>query len=128
MSKIDKNLGFDDRVFLTEIEWVTYRRRSPVRFINKIKTNLCIVCDQPATASNPMQNSHKIGFNMGVIYLGLTPDFVDGHDNIVSAHRDKCNSEVELSLESACLNLKSVGITELPTYLPKFIHEIWSDV
>ncbi len=128
MEKIKCNLGFDGRVFLSEAEWETYKKRKPVRYIKKKKPELCEICDEPEESNNPFENSHLIGFGLGITYLGLTPEYVDGYDNIVSAHRKECNSKAELSLLESCKELKSKGIKSLPAYLPKFVHEIWLQV
>jgi hypothetical protein len=69
------NVGFDGRVFLTEAEWRTYLRRKPVRYIHKTKAPACQVCGQGPEDDNPFQNAHKIGFDMGIVQLALTPDF-----------------------------------------------------
>jgi hypothetical protein len=63
----------------------------------------------------------------GVIYLGLTPDFVDSHKNIVSAHKRKCNAASELNLSDAIKLLKEFGVQALPEYLPKEIQSLWRD-
>lgn len=118
MENIECNIGFDGRIFLTQAEWNTYKRRKPVRYISKQKPLLCEVCNKPATSDNPLENSHCIGFGLGIIYLGLTPEYVDGHENIVSAHRKECNSKAELSLFESCKLLKSQSINSLPGYLP----------
>jgi hypothetical protein len=126
--KIPENIGFDGRVFLTEEEWMTYRRRKPVRYIHKVKPELCEVCGKTPTPGNPLENSHQIGFRSGVIYLGLTPEYVDNDENIVSAHKRKCNKSAELDLMDACRRLKKKGVERLPSYLPDFIHEVWNQI
>lgn len=123
--KIKTNLGFDNRIFLTEEEWKTYNRRKPVRYIKKKKTNFCEICNKPAEEGNPFENSHLIGFGLGVTYLGLTPEYVDGDNNIVCAHRKICNSKAELDLHASCKELKSRGVKSLPKYLPEFVLEVW---
>jgi hypothetical protein len=128
ISKINSKLGFDGRIFLKESEWETYRRRKPVRYLKKPKNNLCEVCHKIATDDNPIQNAHIIGFEIGVICLGLTPEYVDGHDNIVSAHKKKCNKEAELDLLESCRVLKLRGIKSLPEFIPQDIYELWLKV
>jgi len=125
MERIKENIGFEGRVFLSEEEWMTYRRRKPVRFIRKKKPDVCEICKKSPTSDNPLENAHQIGFRVGVIYLGLTPEYVDSDENIVTAHKRKCNKGAELDLQGACLKLKQNGITKLPSYLPEFIHKIW---
>ncbi|MHC4374909.1 MAG: hypothetical protein ACYSTO_12265 [Planctomycetota bacterium] len=34
---------------------------------------------------------------MGVTKLGLTPDFLDGDENIIAGHRTTCNAKAELN-------------------------------
>lgn len=127
MTEIDSNIGFDNRIFLTEAEWNTYKRRKPVRYIRKKKSELCEICEKPSEKDNPIQNSHIIGFNLGIIYLALTPEYVDNYENILSAHRKQCNSTAELSLLNSCKELKNRGVKQLPSYLPEFIHNIWNE-
>jgi len=120
------NIGFDNRKFLTKHEWNTYIKRMPVRYIKKKKTECCEICGEKATAENPFESSHIIGFKIGVVYFGLTPDFLDCDDNIVTAHKRKCNSKAEISKESVCQRLSELGIKELPSFLPEEIIELWS--
>lgn len=120
--------GFGGRVFLTKEEWTTYRRRAPVRYIKRVHAPLCFVCELPASAQAPFQHAHRIGFKMGVLVLGLTPDFVDSSFNIVTAHRRRCNGEAELCLEEAIRWLKQQGVPRLPTYLPKETTQLWKQV
>ena len=82
---IERNKGFDDRIFLTAAEWDTFCRRKPVRYIHKRKEPVCQVCGLPATPNDPLQNAHIISFDVGVIDLALTPDSLDSDANIVSA-------------------------------------------
>ncbi len=108
--------GFDGRVFLEDYEWATYARRMPVRYIKKTHDNCCAVCGKPGTADNPLQHSHRIGFNVGIKKFGLTPDFLDSHNNILSAHRKSCNQAVEMSEQQVLEFIKELGY-ELPAYL-----------
>lgn len=126
MYEISTNIGFDGRVFLIQSEWETYLRRKPVRYIKKKKVELCEVCGKEAVDGNPIQNAHIIGFSLGVIYLGLTPEYVDNDKNIISAHRKYCNYNAELDVYKACLELQRRGIKSLPSFLPKNIQQIWS--
>jgi hypothetical protein len=123
MSLTKCNLGFGNSVFLTESEWKTFLKRKPVRFIKKKHTDFCAVCGLSATIQNPFQHSHIIPFDMGIVDLALTPDFLDNHQNIVSAHRSICNKQVELSIKEAVDRLKSMGLI-LPNFLPTRILEI----
>jgi len=128
MEKINTNIGFNGEVFLTKEQWDTYRKRMPVRYISKKKKGLCDVCGEQSKENNPIQNAHKIGFGLGILYLGLTPEYVDEDENIMSAHRTKCNKSVELDLEGSCRQLKNAGIIKLPNYLPAFVHSIWNKI
>jgi len=128
MEKIDTNIGFNGKIFLTKEQWDTYRKRMPVRYISKKKKTLCEICGKQSEKNNPIQNAHKIGFRLGILYLGLTPEYVDKDENIVSAHKTKCNKSAELDLESSCRQLKNAGISELPNYLPSFVHSIWNKI
>ncbi len=94
------DMGFGGRMFLTKEEWDTYRRRKPVRYIRGKHADLCSVCSKVAEQDNPFQHAHRIGFEVGIIYLGLTPDYIDSHPNIVTAHKRKCNREA--GVESTC--------------------------
>ena len=115
--QLKRNIGFDGRRFLLESEWLTYCRRKPVRYIRKLKTHMCQICGLPASLENPLQNAHIIGFDIGVIDLALTPEFLDSDMNIVTAHRKICNKKSELSLSNAIIHLKSFGVNSLPKFL-----------
>ena len=125
MPKRVRNTGFDGRTFLSESEWCTYCRRKPVRYIRKRKEAVCNVCGKPATTDNPFQNAHVISFDIGVIDLALTPDFLDSDANIVTAHRLACNKATELDLRGSMARLRSLVLTDLPAFLPYYIHEMW---
>jgi hypothetical protein len=128
MAKIPRNSGFDGRMFLTEAEWRTFCRRMPVRYIRKKKEAACQVCGNPESLDNPFQNAHVISFNIGVIDLALTPDFLDSDDNIATAHRIACNKATELDLRASMAHLMSLKVQGLPAFLPDFIHELWHEV
>jgi len=92
--------GFDGRVFLTEEEHAAYLRRPPVRYsrANLIGPPLeCSVCGQEFSTDNPAQVSHLIPFIDGVRIYGLTSDWLDSPENLVWAHRRRCNALAELS-------------------------------
>jgi len=120
-SPMKNNIGFNDRNFLTKEEWQTYIRRMPVRYIKKKKTELCQICGKPSSKDNPFESSHIIGFKVGIVFFGLTPDFLDSDENIVSAHKRLCNSKAEKSIQDVCERLKSLGINKLPNFLPSEI-------
>ncbi len=117
-SNMKINIGFNDRIFLTKEEWQTYIRRMPVRYIKKKKKELCEICGEPSSKDNPFESSHIIGFKIGIVSFGLTPDFLDRDENIVSAHKRLCNSEAEITAQDVCKRLKSLGIEKLPDFLP----------
>jgi hypothetical protein len=62
---------------------------------------------------------------MGVMELGLTPEFLDSEDNIVTAHRRTCNKKCELDLQRSMNRLRQLGVKELPKYLPVAIQNEW---
>jgi hypothetical protein len=126
MTTIESNIGFDGRTFLSEGEWRTYLRRRPVRFIDKKKDGACRICGKPGDEENPLQNAHRISFGIGVIYLALTPDFLDGDTNIVTAHRKPCNGNAELELGGTTVLFRELGVTDLPAFLPRSVHEEWA--
>ena len=102
--------GFDNRVFLTEEEYRTYKRRMPVRYIKHKKQNLCCVCGEEGTTSKPLENAHILGFRYGILDLRLTPDFLDRPENIKTAHRGRCNAAVELDLEQAKASIPTYNV------------------
>ena len=122
--ELKRNQGFDGRMFLTESEWRTYLKRKPVRYVRRKCDSNCTVCGKPAAGDNPLQHSHRIGFDMGVIDLALTPDFLDGPENIATAHRKLCNRSVELSLSQACKRLRELGVQALPEFIPISLSEL----
>lgn len=125
MSLVQRNLGFGGRIFLEEAEWLTYCRRKPVRYIRRPKAAVCRECGGPGTSENPLQSAHIIGFDVGVIDLALTPEFLDCDKNTVTAHRRTCNKQSELDLQGSMGRLRELGIKELPQYLPAVIQEAW---
>ncbi len=93
-------------MFLEFAEWATYCRRKPVRYIRGPKAAVCQVCGLPGTNENPLQSAHVIGFDVGVIDLGMTPDFLDSDRNIVTAHRCGCNKQSELDIQGSIARLR----------------------
>jgi hypothetical protein len=134
MSHTQRNIGFGGRIFLDEAEWLTYCRRKPVRYPKAEKATVCEVCGSQGSPESPLQNAHRIGFDLGVIELGLTPEFLDLSRNIVTACRRDCNKRSELGLKSSMELLRKWDIEdkwdieELPKYLPAAIQEAWRDV
>jgi hypothetical protein len=74
-----------------------------------------------------LQSAHRIGFDIGVIDLGLTPEFLDSEQNIVTACRRGCNKQSELDLLGSMKQLRDLGL-ELPKYLPIRIQDIWRGI
>lgn len=110
-------MSFDGRTFLHQFEWETYLRRMPVRYIKKTHEAVCCVCGLPGTKDKPLEHAHVIGFNVGIRKFGLTPEYLDSHQNIRSAHRGLCNRKVEVPEQEVAEALKKAGITSLPDYL-----------
>jgi hypothetical protein len=109
--------GFDSRIFLTEAEFETYKRRRPVRHVRtglskaRPKLGHCEICGKPETTSNPLQAAHIIPF-AAVIWFGLTPDYVDRPENLKWAHRSGCNKAVSITrkqVEDHVLRLRNEG-------------------
>jgi hypothetical protein len=120
---------FDDRVFLTEHEHAAYLRRAPVRFIRGRKHEIkCAHCGKPAQPDNKLQHAHRIPFLKGVLEFGLTPDFLDAHVRIVSAHARKCNDEVEWSSLAICQHLVHCGVERLPSFVALALQQEFSQV
>lgn len=124
-TRVQCNLGFDGRTFLTEAEWRTYLRRKPVRNIQNPKSDTCAICGKVADQNNPFQHIHKIDFDLGIIRLALTPEFLDGDRNIVTAHRTTCTKRAGYGLQNAMRFLRSIGVTTLPIFLPKESRSLW---
>jgi hypothetical protein len=102
-------LGFDGRVFLTKEEHDAYCRRLPVRYAArnlKIISGICSVCGKPATPDNPLQAAHLIPFGAGIIQFWLTPEWLDGPENLTWAHRVKCNKLAEIPINRIAGYLK----------------------
>ncbi len=100
--------GFDGRVFLADAEHETYMRRMPVRYVKHKKAALCCVCGLPGTATNPLENAHRVPFGVGVRRFRLTPDYLDSAENIVTAHKARCNKACELSEEEIASTIRAV--------------------
>jgi hypothetical protein len=125
MSLIRRSIGFDGRMFLDEPEWLTYCRRKPVRYIRRPRGTTCSQCGSSGLRDNPLQSAHIIGFDVGVIELGLTPEFLDSEKNIIIACRRKCNKKCELDLQASMRRLRDLGVQTLPKYLPEAVHKLW---
>lgn len=119
---------FNGRVFLYKYEWMTYKRRKPVRYIKFKKDYICKICNLYAQDKNKLQNAHIIGFSLGIIQLGLTPEFLDSSKNIVTAHKTTCNKMCELNLYDSIQRLYTLDIINIPQYLSKHVQKIWYDI
>ena len=92
-------VGFNGAVFLTDSEHATYLKRMPVRYLKQRLQTVCSVCGKPAMPDNPFERSHRVPFGVGIKLFKLTPDWLDGDHNIVTAHRRLCNKKAELSVD-----------------------------
>lgn len=99
-----------------------------MRYIKKEKLTACEVCGKEEEKDNKFQNAHKIGFGLGIIELALTPEFIDGDRNIVTAHRNVCNSGAELDIIASMRFLLSIGIGDLPMFLPSETRSLWAQL
>jgi hypothetical protein len=96
--------GFQGRVWLTVSEWETFRRRVAVRYPQGVRPAVierdgsrCSICGLDAADGRPrLQLAHRIPFKIGVVDWGLTPDWLDGVENLSLAHAGRCNDQVEL--------------------------------
>lgn len=107
--------GFSGRVWLSYAEWSTYRRRAPVRYLSRLRTKLiqrdgpsCSVCG--LSRPTKIQIAHRVPFKIGVVDWGLTPDWLDGEDNLALAHAGKCNDQIEIVAGDIGRYLESLGI------------------
>jgi len=119
--------GFNGRMFLSEGEWLVFQRRQAVRYTDQsLKAQQCDVCGQPGAEGNPLQLAHLISFYHGVHFLGLTPEYLDGPENLKTAHRQNCNKKVELGFTEALLYIRARNVRTLPPFLPKAVLEEWN--
>lgn len=107
--------GFDGRAWLTVAEWETYRRRPAVRYPQNLRPAVverdgegCKICR--SDDERPIQLAHRVPFKMGLVDFGLTPDWLDGVDNLRLAHRGACNDRVECSFGEVPHLLASLGL------------------
>jgi len=56
-----------------------------------------------------MQLAHRVPFKIGVVDWGLTPDWLDGADNLCLAHVGNCNDRAELSNLEVEKHLRASG-------------------
>lgn len=107
--------GFEGRVWLTVEEWMTYRRRAAVRYPQKLRPEVvardgesCSACG--ADDGRPIQLAHCVPFKIGLIDFGLTPEWLDGKDNLCLAHQGSCNDSVECKIGEIPRLLISKGL------------------
>ena len=118
-------VGFGDAIFLTEAEWFTFRKHKPARHTHKNKTNICAVCGLGSIQGKRFEGAHKIPLMKGMANFGLTPDYLNRDENIVTTHNGKCNAKAELSVIDSMKLMREWGIKELPEYLDEEILELW---
>lgn len=109
--------GFNGRIWLTHTEWETYRRRVAVRYPQKVRQQVaardgaaCCICGGREREDRPIQLAHRVPFKLGVVDWGLTPDWLDGIENLCLAHRGACNDGVELKTEQIPGHLRNLGL------------------
>lgn len=114
-SKMVKREGFGGRAWLTVEEWETYRRRPAVRYPQRSRPAVverdgesCIICG--SDDGRPIQLAHHVPFKVGLVDFGLTPDWLDGVDNLRLAHQGSCNDLVECSFAEVPQLLSSLGL------------------
>lgn len=66
----------------------------------------CIVC---GISDGELQLAHRVPFQIGVIDWGITPEWLDRPDNLVIAHKEKCNDLCELMDEEILQELETAG-------------------
>jgi hypothetical protein len=123
-------VGFDGRRFLTKPEWEAYCRHRPAHRTSRrsLHVEVCYVCGETASVERPFQFAHRIGFLQGILLFGLTPDYVDRQENLVTAHRGACNDAAELTLEEVVKVLRADGVETLPDHLLGRIKLLWDEI
>ena len=58
-------------------------------------------------------------------YLALTPEFLDSEEHMVWAHRKACNNSKELDFAETARYLRTLGVRDLPSFLPEKVQEAW---
>jgi hypothetical protein len=59
------------------------------------KPSHCAVCGKPETSDNPLQAAHRVSYKHGCL-AGWHPEVLNAPENLVWAHRSKCNRAVEM--------------------------------
>lgn len=108
---------FDGAIWLTPEQWDTYRRCPPVRYVRetllKARKNVGrAICDYCHIEDDltELQACHRIGFTVGVVDWGLTPDWVNQEHNLALAHRKVCNASLELTPGEVVERLTQLGV------------------
>lgn len=72
----------------------------------------CSTCDETCEdLLRPIELAHRIPFKVGVVDWGLTPDWLDGVDNLCLAHRGACNDRAELVADAIPARLRHLGLS-----------------
>jgi len=122
--------------FLSESDWKPFYRYSPPREAGnssafrddhpKTQDTTCWFCGLRETDTNPLQAAHRIPAQ-AVKDFGLRPEVLSRSDNFVWAHQRLCNKSVELKPEQVMWRLMSLGVKELPAFLPAKTLKIWEE-
>lgn len=110
--------GYGGRAWLSLTEWETYRRRVAVRYPQKTRAQVvardgefCSICGgDDDSGTRPIQLAHRVPFKLGVVDWGLSPDWLDGLENLCLAHRGACNDEAELKTAQIPAHLRGLGL------------------
>src|SRR2546425_9460903 len=123
-------------LFLSEADWKPFYRYSPPREAAnssafkadhpKTPETTCNFCGLRETERNPLQAAHRIPAQ-AVKDFAIRPEVLSRSDNFVWAHQRLCNKSVELKHEQVMWRLMSLGVMELPSFLPKETLELWVD-
>jgi hypothetical protein len=70
-----------------------------------------------SAARKPLQAAHLIPFGVGIIRFWLTPEWLDGPDNLIWAHKRKCNKEAEIPASQIVEYLKQKFGIEVPKHV-----------
>ena len=81
------------------------------------KPELCHICNLPADLKNRFEWAHLISYKNGFDFLGLTMVFLNSRENLVMAHRLKCNKSAELNPQQSIRRLWDLGHRDLPKHL-----------
>lgn len=81
------------------------------------KVSICQMCNLPEEAKNRLEWAHLISYKNGFDSLGLTMIFLNSRENLVMAHRVRCNKQAELNLQDSIRRLWDLGHRDLPQHL-----------